>query len=280
MERNFFYLLKNSLKIKQDKLIPPSLSRKKSKFSINERKGFQVVKESIIGKNIVIESKKLIDKIDFSDRIKHNNGKEYLITNNVNSSLINDYPDILKYALNESLILSISKYLGEIPVLRYIDVWYSKKQKSENYHGSQLFHCDWEDQRQIKVFTAISPINHKSGALNLIDAKTSDYIKNKLNYRYGKKLKDNYIYDLIEKSKLKTLSGDSGTMFICDTSRCFHYGSRINNKDENRLVAIFQFLRPSAIGMNKEYIRQLPFREINQSWMTEMQKFVLSGRNV
>jgi hypothetical protein len=112
MERNFFYLLKNSLKIKQDKLIPPSLSRKKSKFSINERKGFQVVKESIIGKNIVIESKKLIDKIDFSDRIKHNNGKEYLITNNVNSSLINDYPDILKYALNESLILSISKYLG------------------------------------------------------------------------------------------------------------------------------------------------------------------------
>jgi len=256
---------------------PSIFQEKKSRFDIKEQIGYNIISKSAIGKNIVKESKKLLEKIKINERPNNYTGKPYLQTNNISLDYIQNNPSILKFALNKNLIISISKYLGEVPVLRYIDIWHSRHNPSNKLKGSQLYHSDWEDQRQIKVYIFLSNVNHKSGPLHLIDAKNSQVIKQKTNYKCGMRLKDSTISKIIEKSQIKKVVGDIGTILICDTSRCLHFGSRIFNNNQHRLITVFQYLRPTAIGMNKKYLKDLPFKYIPQSGLSALEKFVLTG---
>ena len=191
-----------------------------------------------------LENKDLIDKINSSiyDAINLNKlntsnnlgSKKYLqnlLDPKINPDIFNK---LLKIFTHSKFTNIIENYLNEDCKLTSIKILKSPE-NSEYLSGSQLFHCDHDDTKMIKIFIHVNDINLENGPLEVISKDQSSEIKNEINYRWGGKeghIKDNFF----ERKKVSyhSLTGDSGTIILADTAQCFHRGSR--NPKKHRLV--------------------------------------------
>ena len=188
------------------------------------------------------EVKSLLSTVNVSEMVR---GKKYLISVLPNDGLGHE-SRILKLATTPSIVKTVGAYLGCLPVLTYVNVWYSRPTgEASQAEGSQMWHLDHEDLRQMKVFIYCDDVDERCGPLKVVSAKASlDYV-NSLNYRTvseTKRLSD----DAISAAEHITLTGKQGSLAFVDTSRCFHLGSREMNKP--RLVIALQYLGPQAYG--------------------------------
>lgn len=60
----------------------------------------------------------------------------------------------LRFAHHRDVLGCASGYLGAVPLLASVDVWASLP--SAEIANSQLFHCDWADLSQVKIFCVMS----------------------------------------------------------------------------------------------------------------------------
>ncbi len=280
LERRSLYYLKNPLGYRglSTSLLTKYANKDHLRFNIKENIGYSIIQNSNVGKLVAEESNKIISNKEINKKIIDYDKKPYLITGNTTLNDLIESSTILQFAINEDLIIAITNYLNEIPILRNIDILYSTYTPSKKYQGSQLFHCDWEDERQIKLFVFSNNIGINDGPINLINAKKSQEIKRKINYKYSNRVQDQLINKFSKPDDIHELSGPLGTILLCDTSRCFHFGSRLNNKHKPRIITQFQYLRPSAIGMNKKYNNNLPFKDFPIDNISPLQRFVLTGK--
>ena len=58
---------------------------------------------------------------------------------------------LIKLSLNENLYKYASNYLGMIPIVGNVAIWHSPN-KSSKINRSQMFHLDYADVKQLKVF--------------------------------------------------------------------------------------------------------------------------------
>ena len=166
-----------------------------------------------------------------------------------------------KFITNENLIDIISNYLGLIPLLTHISYWYSPNQKDiEN--SSQEYHLDHEDIKQVKGFFLIDDVSDDSGPTIFLNSKNSKKILNKIKYRTNensKRIDESFINKEIE-NKIKC-TGKKGTLFLIDTSNCFHCGSR--KSDSPRKILAFQFITAFSTSLKwnwkKSKILNKPF---------------------
>lgn len=191
---------------------------------------------------------------------------EYVIKNNKNSSkggTLNivdvDLKDINNkiirdFCQNQNLIKIISNYLNEIPILFNVQVWFSPNQISNELLGSQLYHFDREDFRQLKLFIPIEDIDKDSGPLTLISSKNSmKFILKKLinlklissKGRFTDKEIKKYFKEDIEIS----LECKRRQIAMIDTTQCLHYGSRPSKKYKYHLS--IQFISPYSTKLDK-----------------------------
>ena len=80
--------------------------------------------------------------------------------------------------------------------------------------------------------------------------KSSDLIS-KINYttnKNQKRLKKDIINKYVKKSAEIYLTGKKGTLYLVDTSVCFHRGSEKSEK--NRKILAFQYLSPFATSLD------------------------------
>lgn len=161
-----------------------------------------------------------------------------------------------KFVTNEYLVEIISRYLGCVPLLTHISLWYSPNKKI-NFESSQSYHLDHEDYRQIKGFLYIYDVDELSGPLNIINAIQSNKIQKKIQYRLTK-LKKRVGDDLINNLKQQNIDidelsmvGKSGDLVLVDTSNCFHFGSRVGTKP--RFVLAFQYITPFAFSLDWDW---------------------------
>ena len=56
------------------------------------------------------------------------------------------------------------------------------------------------------------------------------------------------------------MTGKSGDLLLCDTSNCFHFGSRLGKKP--RFILAFQYITPFGFSIDWNWKRcdKLPFR--------------------
>ena len=151
---------------------------------------------------------------------------------------------VFRFLTSKFLIEKISKYFGCIPLLTYSSVWYSKNDKIID-NSSQEYHLDHEDYKQVKGFLYLEDIDETNGAMNLFSKKNSREVIKKVDYNTSpmkKRLKDN-IFEKYENEKI-VCDGKKGTLYLVDTSKCFHYGARKSLK--SRLLLTFQFITPWA----------------------------------
>jgi hypothetical protein len=166
-----------------------------------------------------------------------------------------DHP-LAELALREEVVSAASAYLGIVPVLAGIHILRSPFVPGEP-SGSQLFHSDWEDVRQVKLFVNCSAVEPANGPLVAVTAGASRRVKHAVGYRYGGphfRLRDDEVLPLVTDEEVTAFTGAPGTATMIDTSSCLHYGSRCEPGSEPRLVVQIQYLTPTAfdlVGSNR-----------------------------
>ena len=93
-----------------------------------------------------------------------------------------------------------------------------------------MFHSDWEDVRQVKLFVNCSAVERENGPLTAVTADASRRVKDEVGYRYGGahfRLADAEVVPRLSDEELVPFTGPPGTMTFIDTSTCLHFGSRL-----------------------------------------------------
>ncbi|MBR9921789.1 MAG: hypothetical protein GYB31_13195 [Bacteroidetes bacterium] len=244
-------------------------------FSIPEEDGFLFVAKSDFPEiPEMISQARAITASQDPEALRRNK-KEQLLTGLLKKQELSLDSPFVKFVLREEIAATAANYLGVMPVLGRIDVWYSKA--STELSNSQLHHCDFESMRQLKLFIYVTEVTDKTGPLVVMKASDSERVRNQIHYRYGQKVKDEIIDPLVAPDQLFKAVGSPGAMVFGDTSRCFHYGSRVAGESESRTVIMVQFLRPQAFSLPLKMIGNSPYAWLSKPDLPAYQRQLLGA---
>ncbi len=201
-----------------------------------------------------------LEKIDIKKFNKSNDG---IINLKSSKDFDIESPEV-KFVTNEYLIEIVSRYLKCIPILTSLSLWFSPNNKFID-NSSQEYHLDHEDYKQVKGFLYLNEVDIETGPLNIINALQSNSIQKLINYKMTeseKRVNDKTIQDLKKKIEINEniMIGKPGDLLLCDTSSCFHFGSRIGSKP--RFILAFQYTTPFSFSMDWNWINSkiIPYK--------------------
>ena len=149
---------------------------------------------------------------------------------------------LVDFALSAPFTEAVTGYLGQVPRLNSIGVFYSSV--NDTTAGSQMFHVDGDALSQIKGFVNVWDVTPGGGEFTFVPkGRTTQSLR-----RGGllKTISDKDLAEVMPESEQIRLFGRPGTGVLCDTSRCLHQGSRA--RERPRLVFQFQYVsRPDAL---------------------------------
>jgi len=157
----------------------------------------------------------------------------------------------------------ISAYLKYLPVMIGAAFWYSPNKNSEQT-GSRSLHLDPDDYKQIKIFIPVDEITYNNGPLNVLDAQQSRIIYDKLIdnntiIKRNQKITDEFANKNF-KIKLDQLVMNKNEVYLVDTCRCYHFGSR---KSINSRKLIFLHFTPPFSSKTPLFFRTMNKNSIN-----------------
>ncbi len=218
----------------------------------------------------------LVDRIGFDDlpwAKKKTNMAKYLL----DGPLLELDSPFMTLALSDPVIAAVTDYLGVVPILNYADLWCSRH-IDEPASRSQLWHLDNADVRQVKLFVLCSDVDSACGPLTVLDASVSERLADQIGYSLAEgRVTDEIVDEVVGRERAIELNGPTGTAYLVDTSRCFHFGSRVAVPGRSRLVAIFQYLTPYAFTYSTDHREQAPFRELATGDASAVRRLVLGA---
>ena len=183
----------------------------------------------------------------------------------------------MQLALRPDLLDAIVSYMGTVPVLRSIQVFYSGTLEEEPT-SSQLYHCDADDTRQVKIFVLCSDVGSDNGPLTLLDAARSATVRRATGYHFNRRLTDEQVDGVLGgPAHPEEVVGGPGTLCLVDTSRCFHFGSRVVPGAAPRLVTMIQYLSPHAFVLPGDYHSGAAVAWRGDGQLSNLQRAVLTG---
>lgn len=201
--------------------------------------------------------------------------KKQLVTGLLPETELTADSPFIRFALRPEILRCVSDYLGAVPLLSNIDVWASLP--SSEIANSQLYHRDWADLSQVKVFVHGNDVARENGPLVVLDATVSESVRKSTRYRWrGKRYR-------IDDERMKSLAGEdgrellgpAGTVALVDTCRCFHYGSRLSEPGSSRALCVMKFSLPSAFDKPSDPRQRARFRHLATPGMSEIDRLVL-----
>ena len=262
-------------------------------FSFKKRKDFlnHNISDSIIINDGYLKTSKLNDSILVNSAVNsasllvdsylesnnfQNQKKSYLQTIPFGDDFNLEHP-IMKLALSDSLVNVATKYLGFLPILSQIRVWYSPNdsQKSE---GSQLYHLDYADINQVKVFLPIDEIDENTGPLTFVSASNSKNICDNINYKLTNdeiRVPDEVVKKYISENDEIKATGSPGDIVFVDTSACLHYGSRGATKP--RKILMIQYISPFSFSFPLFYKNKTTFSYLSKDNLNDKEKYLLGS---
>lgn len=190
------------------------------------------------------------------------------------SDFTRDHP-LVRLALRPDILDAVTHYLGCVPLLQDVMFRWSPPIVQATPRMSQLFHCDGEDLRQIKIFVLCSAVGPENGPLQLMDAATSARLRRTTAYQYRARMTDERAAEVLGPLSLTPVLGEPGTVCLVDTSRCFHYGSRVEQNAAPRLVANIQYLSPFAFTLPRSVRKAAKFADLAGPQSDERERLVL-----
>ncbi len=184
----------------------------------------------------------------------------------------------MKLALNPAIVKMVGDYLGMLPVIENILVWYSPN--LENFgRSSQFYHFDAQDVRTLQMLLMVEDVDADSGPFVLLEATESEKLARSINYKKGgetKRIDDELVSQYCSADKIHKVVGPAGSLWIADSDRCFHYGSRMATKP--RFMLVFQYFTPYAFSVPFKWWKGLPYAQIpNLKKYNDWQRLVLGA---
>ncbi|MAI60899.1 MAG: hypothetical protein CBB87_00230 [Micavibrio sp. TMED27] len=203
-------------------------------YEIEDQLGYLIadMSKNELVMNAIANAKQQANQIDWEEKEK--TSKKAFLLNHKLDLTSPENEAILKLVLSPEILRPISDYLGSFPILSSAALWYSPN-KDARAKGSQLYHLDGEDIKQIKCFLPVDEITSETGPLTILPADVSDNVYNTLHQkneiqRRNTKLEDDIVYQYAQEDQAKQVVGKPGTVAFIDTCRCYHYGSRTAQK--------------------------------------------------
>lgn len=185
----------------------------------------------------------------------------------------------VQFGLREDILRAVTVYLGIAPVIEHIDIWYSFFHGKDAWDNSQLWHCDSIDTAQIKIFLYSNDVGPDSGPLTVVSADASKRVRDAIDYKYigESRVPDEEIDKLVKPEEIHPITGPAGTCVFVDTSRCFHYGSRVKAGASERIITLYQYLSPSAFVLPLDFKSRAPLRGLATKELSPLQRFALGA---
>lgn len=224
---------------------------------------------------VVAHAREALTRFDASSPPEGKNRKRFLQNVADSSTFDRDTPPV-RLALREDVLTAVSRYLGVVPFLTAISVFFSDVVEAAPT-SSQLHHCDGDDVTQVKIFVYASDVDARSGPLTVLGAADSARVRRATGYQYRQRLSDQQVNDVIGAGHEHPILGASGTTIFVDTSRCFHYGSRVAKDAPPRLVTMIQYQTPYSFMLPSSAQPSLAFRRLLDPSLTPLQRLVLGA---
>lgn len=200
---------------------------------------------------VVSSARDVLARIDL-DQLKAAANKRFMMKL-LDPDLVTLDSPFMRLALRPNIIATVSRYLGMVPILQFVSVYFSGE-SGEGLSKSQLYHCDSDDLEQVKVWVLCEEVTPETGSLTLLPAAESDLVRKATGYRYDMALTDDQVSEVLgSRNAGRQFLGPPGTVGFIDTSRCLHFGSRFTDPTMTRLIVMLQYVTPLAFILPPKY---------------------------
>ena len=222
---------------------------------------------------IVADAERSLAAFDAAAPPEGKNRKRFL-QNVLDAATLGADSAAIQFALRDDVLATVSDYLGAVPFLTSIQVFHSDTVEGVPT-SSQLYHCDGDDVTQVKIFVYCSDVDVASGPLTVLDAAATSEVQQRTDYWYRHRLTDEQVTAVVGAGHEHPILGPRGTTAFVDTSRCFHFGSRVAANAAPRLVTMIQYQTPYSFMVPTSAQASLPFRRLLTPSLGRLQRQVL-----
>ncbi len=144
---------------------------------------------------------------------------------------------ILDFVTLPVLLQAAARYLGEVPILSYISLFFTPPGTAHLMIGSQGWHRDNEQMRQMKIFLLAHPVDSAAGPSKLLP-KPHSSARGYRNYP-GYFTDEQFRQFGLAEEEIVEFTGDAGSVLLIDTSALFHCGSRTTTQPRLQMIAAY-----------------------------------------
>jgi hypothetical protein len=255
----------------------------RARFSIPNDKGYLVLPPGSIDRAapVIAAGNELIDSIGHERLLAEHNPKKDTMSRGFipkeERTLDSPY---MQFALSEDVLAPIAAYLGLVPILLQIDIWYAYAPPSEKGpRNAQLWHLDGDDTTQVKVWIHLQDVIPESGPLTALDASRSEAFAEQTEYDSSVeyRIPDEKVAAFVSDDDLTMFDGPAGTVDFVDTSRCMHFGSRVEEGAPVRRVFFAKYVTPYAFKFDRDHREQSPYRNLVSGSSSQLESLVLGA---
>lgn len=153
---------------------------------------------------------------------------------------------VVRFCAQRPIFDLATSYLGEYPALGNISFGYTAPDSGRV--GSQLFHCDSNEPRQLHMILPIWPIDMESGPFTFLPAPSSARLRKEIKHDRGR-IPDDVVFSHVSEDELIYCTGEPGDVYFVNPYACFHCGARTRSKPRLILIvnftSLFQGVEPS-----------------------------------
>jgi glycosyltransferase involved in cell wall biosynthesis len=153
--------------------------------------------------------------------------------------MVNRYPEILLWGLDERLLDIIERYIG-LPVA-FTTVHLRKDIGGGDQVGTRIWHLDTEDQRVVRIVLYLNDVTLDNGPfeyISLADTKALPALHERGYRAAGDPILDDEMAQHVPPSRWRPCPGPAGTVVIADNAVLFHHG---RPHDGERLALIYTY---------------------------------------
>jgi hypothetical protein len=248
-------------------------------FEIARDRGFRVFEPGRFPEadEVVAFSQQLLERVNLDQSQARSKTKKTFMIPILDPSDLSRESPLLRFALCPDVLSAVAAYLGTVPILSSINVYLSQSASYKTWGKSQLFHCDGDDVSQIKIFVLASDVKMENGPLMVLDATTSQALRDEIGYQYRRRVSDEEAREAVGDPPLEPVMGRAGTVCFVDTSRCFHFGSRVEGDAQPRLAAVIQFTTPFSFMLPRKVRAGAPFRHLAREGDSSLAQLALGA---
>lgn len=182
---------------------------------------------------------------------------------------IHKYPSWLDFITSSEILATVTRYLQTIPVLsktRPPGVRFMESNQNLDpdppgaFADSQLYHLDLHDTPLVYVIVLIEDVTAECGPWNFLPASVSARAAKALgNQKRGRpyRVTDDEMYRVVDPKEAIVFAYPKGTVLFIDSSRCFHFGSRMSYRP--RLQMMYAYTSVCRCDFSQTFMPPFPY---------------------